>query len=64
MKISGMFGDIEGLQQEAEGTDLKLCDLVVAPIDGESEIDIKLFGEFGVLGGHERLEIGHGTRKH
>jgi hypothetical protein len=30
---------------------------IVAPIDGESEIGIKLLGEFDVFSGHERLEI-------
>ena len=44
-----MLGDIEGLQQEAERADLKLCDLLVAPVDGETEIGIELFGEFARL---------------
>jgi hypothetical protein len=59
-----MLSDIEGLQQEPKRADLKLCNLTVAPIDGESEIAIKLLREFCVFGGYERLEIRHGTRLH
>jgi hypothetical protein len=37
-----MLGNVESLQQEAERTNLKLCDLVVAPVDGEPEVGIEL----------------------
>lgn len=37
-----MLSDIESLQQEPERADLKLRNLLVAPIDRESEIGIKL----------------------
>jgi len=59
-----MLSDVEGLQQEPERSDLKFNDLLVAPIDGEPEIGIELLGEFGILGGHERFEISHGTQIH
>src|ERR1700678_2967953 len=63
-EIASMLCDVEGLQQEPERADLKLCNLLVAPIDRESEIGIELLGEFGVFGGQERPEIGHWTRMH
>ncbi|WP_251106839.1 hypothetical protein [Alloacidobacterium dinghuense] len=59
-----MFGDVEGLEQESEGADLELGDLVVAPIDRESEVGVELPGEFGVSGGYECLEIGYGAWQH
>jgi hypothetical protein len=63
-EIAGMLSDVESLQQEPERTDLKRCNLLVAPIDRESRIGIELLGEFGVFGGQECLEIGRGTRMH
>jgi hypothetical protein len=63
-EIPRMLGDVKGLQQEPERSDLKFSDLIVAPIDGESEIGIEPLGEFGILRGYERFEISHGTRIH
>ncbi len=63
-EVARMLGNVEGLQQEPEGPDLKLGNLVIAPVNGESEIGIKPLGEFSVFSGHESLEIGHGTRRH
>jgi hypothetical protein len=31
-EIAGMLSDVESLQQEPERTDLKLCNLLVAPL--------------------------------
>jgi len=41
-EIARMLSDVESLQQETERADLKLCDLIIAPVDGESEIGIEL----------------------
>jgi hypothetical protein len=41
-EIARVLGDVEGLQQESEEADLKLSDLVVAPVDGESEVGVEL----------------------
>jgi hypothetical protein len=41
-KIACMLSDIKRLQKEPIRPDLKLCDLVVAPVDGESEVNIEL----------------------
>ena len=58
-EIACVLGDVKGLQEEAEGADLELCDLVVAPVDGESEIGVELPGEFGVTGGDECFEVSY-----
>src|SRR3984885_16085813 len=63
-EIPRMLGDVKGLQQEPERSDLKFSNLFFAPIDGKSKIGIEPLGEFGILGGHERSEISHGTRIH
>jgi hypothetical protein len=63
-ETSRMLFDVKCLQQKTERADLGLRNLIVAPIDGESEVGIKLPGECGIFGWHERLEIGHGTRMH
>jgi hypothetical protein len=46
---------LKGTRSRWWESDLKLCNLLVAPIDGESEIGIKLLGEFGVLVGRNGL---------
>jgi hypothetical protein len=59
-----MFGDVEFLQQEAEGTDLYFCDLIVAEVDSESQIAIKGFGKLKISGGHESLDVSYCTGNH
>src|SRR6516162_1164966 len=63
-EIAGMLGNVEGLEQESKRADLKLRDLLIAPVDGEPEINVELPGNVGVLGRYECLEIGYGTGKH
>jgi len=59
-----MFGYIELLQQEPERSDLQFCDLIIAEVDGEPKIAVERSGNSEIFGGHERLDVGYGTRKH
>jgi hypothetical protein len=59
-ETSRMLFDVKCLQQKTKRAVLELRNLIVAPIDGESEVGIELPGECGIFGWHERLEIGHG----
>jgi hypothetical protein len=47
-EVARVLGNIEGLQQKAECTNLELCNLVIAPVDGKTEIGIEPFGKLGI----------------
>jgi len=50
-----MLGDEKLPQQEAEGADLQFCNLVIAPVDGESQVGVENLGKIEIFGGYERL---------
>jgi hypothetical protein len=63
-EIARVFGNIKRLQQEPEGADLQLCNLVIAPIDGEAKISVELSGQIRVPRGYECFEVSDGTGQH
>ena len=62
--ITRMFGNVKRLQQEPERTHLKRCNLVVTPINSETEIGIELARQLRVFGGYKCFEVGYGSGQH